>query len=106
MQEAYPGEGVMVNSGPFDGTPSKEGVRRVTSLPADNFGLVDRGRVVEGAFADIVAFDAENYVDHATFAEPHRYATGVRHVVVNGRVVVADGELTKETPGRRLRRGQ
>ena len=37
---------------------------------------------------------------------PHRYATGVRHVVVNGRLVVADGELTKDTPGRRLRRGK
>jgi N-acyl-D-amino-acid deacylase len=83
-----------------------EGVRRMTSLPADNLGLVDRGRVVAGAFADLVVLDADTYVDNATFAEPHRYATGVRHVVVNGRVAVADGELTKETPGRRLRRGK
>jgi N-acyl-D-amino-acid deacylase len=84
----------------------EEGVRRMTSLPADNLGLVDRGRVVDGGFADVVVFDAETYVDHATFADPHRYATGVRHVLVNGRVVVADGELTEETPGRRLRRGE
>jgi N-acyl-D-amino-acid deacylase len=84
----------------------EEGVRRMTSLPADNLGLADRGRIAEGAFADIVVFDPASYVDHATFADPHRYATGVRHVVVNGRVVVADGELTKETPGRRLRRGK
>ncbi|HET6818259.1 MAG TPA: D-aminoacylase [Mycobacteriales bacterium] len=86
--------------------PLEEGVRRMTSLPADNFGLVDRGRVVEGGFADLVVLDPDTYVDHATFADPHRYASGVRHVVVNGRVAVADGELTKETPGRRLRRGK
>ena len=84
----------------------EEGVRRMTSLPADNFGLVDRGRITPGAFADMVVLDPGTYVDHATYAEPHRYATGVAHVVVNGRVVVADGELTKETPGRRLRRGR
>ena len=83
-----------------------EGVRRMTSLPADSLGLVDRGRIVAGGFADIVVFDADAYVDHATFADPHRYASGVRHVLVNGRVVVADGELTEETPGRRLRRGE
>ncbi|HET7530429.1 MAG TPA: D-aminoacylase [Mycobacteriales bacterium] len=83
-----------------------EGVRRMTSLPADNLGLRDRGRVVPGGFADLVVFDPQTYVDHATFADPHRYATGVRHVVVNGRVAVADGELTKQTPGRRLRRGK
>jgi len=84
----------------------EEGVRRMTSLPADNFGLVDRGRVTPGAFADLVVLDPHTYVDHATFADPHRYATGVAHVIVNGRVAVADGELTKETPGRRLRRGR
>jgi N-acyl-D-amino-acid deacylase len=83
-----------------------EAVRRMTSLPADNLRLVDRGRVVEGAFADLAVFDPETVADHATFADPHRYASGVRHVVVNGRVVVDDGELTTETPGRRLRRGE
>ena len=84
----------------------EDGIRRMTSLPADDLGLVDRGRVVAGGFADLVVLDPDTYVDNATFADPHRYATGVRHVVVNGRVVVADGELTKETPGRRLRRGE
>jgi N-acyl-D-amino-acid deacylase len=84
----------------------EDGIRRMTSLPADSLGLVGRGRVVDGGFADLVVLDPQTYVDHATFAEPHRYATGVAHVVVNGRVVVADGELTSETPGRRLRRGK
>ena len=86
--------------------PLEEAVRRMTSLPADNIGLRDRGRVVEGGFADLAVFDPGAVIDRATYDDPHRYAEGMRHVVVNGRVVVADGELTKETPGRRLRRGR
>ena len=86
--------------------PLEEAVRRMSSLPADNIGLRDRGRLVEGAYADIAVFDPATVIDRATYDDPHRYAEGMRHVVVNGRVVVADGELTKETPGRRLRRGR
>jgi len=86
--------------------PIEDAVRRMSSLPADNVGLVDRGRLVAGAFADVAVFDPDRIIDNATYDDPHRYATGVRHVVVNGRVVVSDGELTKETPGRRLRRGR
>ncbi|HET7531101.1 MAG TPA: D-aminoacylase [Mycobacteriales bacterium] len=85
--------------------PLEEAVRRMTSLPADNLRLTDRGRIVSGAFADIAVFDPATVVDRATYEDPHRYAEGVRHVLVNGRVVVADGELTHQTPGRRLRRG-
>jgi len=84
--------------------PLTEGVRRMTSLPADNFGLRDRGRLVEGAFADIAVFDADTISDTATYEDPHSYAVGVRHVVVNGTPVVRDGALTQQTPGRRLRR--
>jgi len=84
----------------------EEAVRRMSSLPADNLGLAGRGRLVAGAFADIAVFDADTVIDNATYDDPHRYATGMRHVVVNGRAVVADGELTFETPGRRLRRGR
>ena len=85
--------------------PLTEAIRRMTSLPCDNFGLVDRGRLVEGAFADIAVFDAQTIADRATYEQPHQYAVGVRHVVVNGKAVVRDGEFTSETPGRRLRRG-
>ena len=85
--------------------PLTEAVRRMTSLPSDNFGLVDRGRLVEGAFADIAVFDPNTIADRATYEQPHQHAVGVRHVVVNGRAVVRDGEFTSETPGRRLRRG-
>jgi N-acyl-D-amino-acid deacylase len=85
--------------------PLTEAVRRMTSLPCDNFGLVDRGRLVQGAFADIAVFDTDSIADRASYEDPHQYAVGMRHVVVNGRAVVRDGEITSETPGRRLRRG-
>lgn len=85
--------------------PLAEAVRRMTSLPADNLRLTDRGRLVPGAFADIAVFDPLTVADHATYDDPHRYATGMRHVVVNGVAGVRDGELTHATPGRRLRRG-
>ncbi len=66
----------------------------MTSLPADNLRLVDRGRLVDGAFADVAVFDPRTVADRATYDDPHTYAAGVRHVVVNGGVVVRDGELT------------
>jgi N-acyl-D-amino-acid deacylase len=86
--------------------PVEEAVRRMTSLPADNVGLADRGRLVEGGYADVAVFDADRIIDSATYENPHRYATGVRHVVVNGVPVVRDGALTHATPGRALRRGR
>jgi N-acyl-D-amino-acid deacylase len=82
-----------------------EAVRRMSSLPADNLRLVDRGRLAPGSFADIAVFDASTIADHATYDDPHRYATGVRHVLVNGQLAVRDGEITAARPGRRLRRG-
>ena len=85
--------------------PLEEAVRRMTSLPADNLRLLDRGRLAPGGFADIVVFDPATIADHATYVDPHVYATGVHHVVVNGTPVVLDGALTHATPGRRLRRG-
>ena len=84
--------------------PLAEAVRRMTSLPADNFRLADRGRLEAGRFADIAVFDPETVIDRATYDTPHQYAAGIKHVVVNGRVVVRDGEVTSERPGRRLRR--
>jgi N-acyl-D-amino-acid deacylase len=82
----------------------EEAVRRMTSLPADNVGLRDRGRLVEGAFADVAVFDPATVADLATYEQPHIYATGMRHVVVNGAPVFREGQLTHATPGRRLRR--
>ena len=80
-------------------------VRKMTSMPADQIGLRDRGRIARGAKADIVVFDAARVKDEATFADPHRYPTGIRHVLVNGTLVVEAGTHTGARPGRGLRRG-
>src|SRR5215217_734018 len=77
-------------------------VRKMTSIPADRFGLAGRGRLAEGAFADVVLFDAGRVADEATFERPHAFATGVELVVVNGRVTW-DGSRG-ERAGRTLRR--
>jgi N-acyl-D-amino-acid deacylase len=81
-----------------------EAIRRLTSFPAGNLGIDDRGRLQEGFYADITIFDPETIQDHATFAEPHQYATGVVHVLVNGVPVLMDGEHTGATPGRFVRK--
>lgn len=83
--------------------PLAEAVRRLTGLPAENLGLRDRGRLAAGYFADLVVLDPGSIRDHATFAEPHQYATGVVHVFVNGTQVVAGGVHTGATPGRVVR---
>ncbi|MCM2255273.1 MAG: D-aminoacylase [Vicinamibacteria bacterium] len=82
----------------------EEAIRRLTSLPARNFKLADRGELRVGAFADVVVFDPATVADHATFEQPHQYAIGVRHVFVNGVAVLRDGEPTGATPGRALKR--
>jgi N-acyl-D-amino-acid deacylase len=86
--------------------PLEEAVRRLTSFPAENLGLVRRGRLSPGYYADIVVFDPSTIQDHATFEQPHQYATGMHHVFVNGVHVLRDGEHTGALPGRVVRRGQ
>ncbi len=83
--------------------PLEEAIRKLTALPADNLRIENRGRLREGFFADVVVFDPAAIEDHATFAEPHQYATGVAHVFVNGVPVIEDGEHTGATPGRFVR---
>ena len=83
--------------------PLHTAIHKMTRLPADRIGLADRGRLAVGAVADIVAFDADAVVDRATFADPHRYAEGVHHVLVAGQAVLLDGRMTGERPGRVLR---
>jgi dihydroorotase/N-acyl-D-amino-acid deacylase len=82
----------------------EEAVHKMTGLPADRLGLRDRGRVAEGAFADITVFDPATVADAATFTAPHQYPVGIDHVVVNGVVAVAGGRLTAARGGRLLRR--
>jgi N-acyl-D-amino-acid deacylase len=83
--------------------PLEEAVRKLAALPADNLKLDRRGRLEEGFFADVVVFDPATIQDHATFIEPHQYATGMVHVFVNGVQVLEDGEHTGATPGRVVR---
>jgi N-acyl-D-amino-acid deacylase len=80
-----------------------EAVRRLAFLPARNLGLADRGLVKAGYFADLVVFDPGAVQDRATFAEPHQFAVGIKHVVVNGVPVLRDGAHTGALPGRALK---
>jgi N-acyl-D-amino-acid deacylase len=82
--------------------PLPEAIRRCTSLPADAFGLPGRGRLAVGAFADLVVFDPSAIRDHATYARPHQFATGVGLVVVNGRLSYEGGRFTGHRGGRLL----
>jgi N-acyl-D-amino-acid deacylase len=84
--------------------PLEEAIRRLTSLPATTMGFERRGLIAPGYFADVAVFDPATIIDHATFPAPHQYATGMRHVLVNGVSVLRDGEHTGATPGRILRR--
>jgi N-acyl-D-amino-acid deacylase len=80
--------------------PLAEAIRRLTALPAQNLRLVDRGLLTPGYFADVVVFDPASIQDHATYDDPHQYATGVAHVLVNGTPVLRDGDHTGALPGR------
>jgi N-acyl-D-amino-acid deacylase len=77
----------------------EDAVRASTSLPAQILGLRDRGMILKGFHADIVVFDPETIKDEATFFEPHQYAAGISHVLVNGTFVVEKGDLTWKRPG-------
>ena len=81
----------------------EEAIRRLAALPAANLGLADRGVLRRGAFADVVVFDPATVADRATYDNPHQYAVGMRHVLVNGVPVLRDGEHTGATPGRALK---
>ena len=81
----------------------EEAIRKLTSLPASNLRIKGRGQLSPGYFADIVVFDPTAIQDHATYEEPHQYATGMHHVWVNGTRVLADGNHTGAMPGRVVR---
>ena len=81
----------------------EEAIRKLAALPARNLRIDRRGELKEGYFADVVVFDPDTIQDHATFVDPHQYATGMVHVFVNGVQVLKDGEHTGATPGRAIR---
>jgi len=83
--------------------PTGEAIYKMSKMPAQRIGLKDRGRIQVGAMADIAVLDLDTIQDHATFAQPHQYATGVQYVLVNGELVLENGEMTGKRPGRALR---
>jgi dihydroorotase/N-acyl-D-amino-acid deacylase len=80
----------------------EDAVRKMTSLPAQRIGQLDRGLIRPGMKADVVIFDTERIIDRAEFGDPHRYAEGVSYVLVNGAVVLDQGQMTKVRPGQIL----
>ncbi len=83
-----------------------DAVRKMTFQAARKLGLRDRGLVYPGFKADLVVFDMHEIADQASYKEPHRFPKGIKYVIVNGRIVVENGEYNGEKPGRVLRRGR
>jgi len=80
-----------------------DAIRKLSTLPATNLRIRDRGALRIGYYADVVAFDPQTIRDNATFEKPHQYASGMVHVFVNGEQVLRDGEHTGALPGRVVR---
>lgn len=83
--------------------PLAETIHRLTGMPAERLRLEDRGQLQTGYFADVVVFDPATVQDHATYDDPHQYATGIEHVFVNGVAALRDGEPTDARPGQVVR---
>jgi N-acyl-D-amino-acid deacylase len=79
-------------------------VKKMTSMAAEQLRLTDRGRIARGMKADLVIFDGAKVLDTATFEEPHQYPHGIKHVLVNGILVVENSKHTGARPGRVLRK--
>jgi N-acyl-D-aspartate/D-glutamate deacylase len=82
----------------------EEAVRKMTSFPAQRFGILDRGILRPGMWADVTIFDPETVIDKATYQDPHQYPEGIEYVIVNGEVAVDRGEYTGALAGRVLRK--
>ena len=81
----------------------QEAIRKLTSLPASNLSLYERGHLTMGYFADVVVFDPKTIQDHSTYKKPQQFATGVSEVVVNGVEALKNGEPTAAPAGRVVR---
>ncbi len=80
-----------------------EALLKMTSMPAKRLGLKDRGVIKQGNYADITLFDPLTVIDNATFEKPHQYPSGIEWVIVNGTVVIENGEFSSNRPGKVLR---
>ena len=81
-----------------------EMMKKITSIPAQNFGFSNRGAVKKDYYADIVVFDEARIIDKATWTDPHQYPEGIEYVIVNGKVVLQRGEHTGQLPGSILKK--
>lgn len=81
----------------------EEAVQHLAAHAANRFGLKDRGFLREGLAADVIVFDHDKVADHSTYEDGRRLATGMEHVIVNGKLVLHKGERTKALPGKALR---
>jgi N-acyl-D-amino-acid deacylase len=79
-------------------------VKKMTGMPARQLGLTDRGRIGRGMKADLVIFDGAKVRDKATFERPHQYPDGIKHVLVNGILVIENGKHTGARAGKVLRK--
>src|SRR5262245_855536 len=82
----------------------EDAIRKMTALPAATVGLVDRGYLAPGMWADIAIFDPRTVIDHATYEDAGQLSEGIRFALVNGRVALRDGKVTGEKAGLTLRR--
>jgi dihydroorotase/N-acyl-D-amino-acid deacylase len=82
----------------------EEAIRKMSAMPAARLGLVNRGTLRVGAFADVIVFDPTTVGDRATFDAPHQYAVGIDYVFINGLAAVDSGRFTDLRPGKVLRR--
>jgi N-acyl-D-aspartate/D-glutamate deacylase len=84
----------------------EDAVRKMTSLNAAKLGILDRGLLRAGNYADVTVFDPKRVTDRATFTDPFRYSEGIEYVLVNGKLVLEKGKHTGKRPGRVIRRGK
>jgi N-acyl-D-amino-acid deacylase len=82
----------------------EDAVRKMTALPANTIGMVDRGFLAPGMAADVTVFDPATVIDHATYEDAGQLSEGIRLVLVNGRIALRDGQVTREQGGRVLAR--
>lgn len=77
-------------------------IRSMTTLPAQVFGITNRGQIREGAYADIAIFNPEELIDKATFQQPHQFSEGIKYILVNGNMALEDGEISSKRTGKVL----
>jgi N-acyl-D-amino-acid deacylase len=82
----------------------QEAVRKMTSFPAQRFGILDRGLLRPGMRADITVFNPETVIDRATYKDPHNFPAGIPYVIVNGEITISEGKYSKSRAGTTLRK--